>query len=167
MGWFSKDIETMDDLFVHGLQDIYYAEHQILKALPEMISKATNPMLRQAFETHRQETEQQVQRLRQVFRQHGVEPEGVRCQAIDGIIAETQEIAGEVEDASVLDAALLAAAQAVEHYEIARYGTLVAWAKNLGRDDCASLLQQNLDEEGTTDKKLTQLAESVINVQTV
>jgi ferritin-like metal-binding protein YciE len=167
MGWFSKDIETMDDLFVHGLQDIYYAEHQILKALPEMIGKATNPMLRQAFETHRQETEQQVQRLRQVFRQHGVEPESVRCQAIDGIIAETQEIAGEVDDSSVLDAALLAAAQAVEHYEIARYGTLVAWAKQLGREDCASLLQQNLDEEGATDKKLTQLAETVVNAQTV
>ena len=158
MGWFSKDIATMDDLFVHTLRDIYYAEHQITKALPDMIAKATAPELKQGFEMHLRETEGQIERLRQVFRQHGVEEKGVTCPAIDGIISEANEIAGEVEDKQVLDAALIAAAQAVEHYEITRYGTLVAWAKQLGREDCAALLQQNLDEEAATDEKLTSLA---------
>ncbi|WP_420101725.1 ferritin-like domain-containing protein [Bosea sp. (in: a-proteobacteria)] len=163
MGWFSKDIATMDDLFVHTLRDIYYAEHQITKALPDMIAKATAPELKQGFEMHLRETEGQIERLRQVFRQHGVEEKGVTCPAIDGIISEANEIAGEVEDKQVLDAALIAAAQAVEHYEITRYGTLVAWAKQLGREDCAALLQQNLDEEAATDEKLTSLATGGIN----
>lgn len=163
MGWFSKDIATMDDLFVHTLRDIYYAEHQITKALPDMIAKATAPELKQGFEMHLRETEGQIERLRQVFRQHGVEEKGVTCPAIDGIISEANEIAGEVEDKQVLDAALIAAAQAVEHYEITRYGTLVAWAKQLGREDCAALLQQSLDEETATDEKLTSLATGGIN----
>ncbi|MGX1742229.1 YciE/YciF ferroxidase family protein [Bosea sp. NPDC055353] len=163
MGWFSKDIATMDDLFVHTLRDIYYAEHQIKKALPDMIEKATSPELKSGFETHLGETEGHIQRLKQVFKQHGVEEKGVTCPAIDGIIKEASEVAGEVEDKQVLDAALVAAAQAVEHYEITRYGTLVAWAKQLGRDDCAALLQQNLDEEAATDKKLTKLATGGIN----
>jgi ferritin-like metal-binding protein YciE len=163
MGWFSKDIATMDDLFVHTLRDIYYAEHQIKKALPDMIEKATSPELKSGFETHLGETEGHIQRLKQVFKQHGVEEKGVTCPAIDGIIKEANEVTGEVEDKQVLDAALVAAAQAVEHYEITRYGTLVAWAKQLGRDDCAALLQQNLDEEAATDKKLTKLATSGIN----
>lgn len=163
MGWFSKDIATMDDLFVHTLRDIYYAEHQIKKALPDMIEKATSPELKSGFETHLGETEGHIQRLKQVFKQHGVEEKGVTCPAIDGIIKEANEVTGEVEDKQVLDAALIAAAQAVEHYEITRYGTLVAWAKQLGRDDCAALLQQNLDEEAATDKKLTKLATSGIN----
>lgn len=163
MGWFSKDIVTMDDLFVHTLRDIYYAEHQIKKALPDMIEKATSPELKSGFETHLGETEGHIQRLKQVFKQHGVEEKGVTCPAIDGILKEADEVAGEVEDKEVLDAALIAAAQAVEHYEITRYGTLVAWAKQLGRDDCAALLQQNLDEEAATDKKLTKLATSGIN----
>lgn len=165
MGWFSKDIVTMDDLFVHTLQDIYYAENQIRKALPDMIEKATDPGLKQGFQTHLKETEGQIERLRQVFKLHGVEEKGVTCPAIDGIIEETNDIAGEVEDKRVLDAALIAAAQAVEHYEITRYGTLVAWAKQLGRDDCAALLQQNLDEEAATDEKLTKLAIGGINRQ--
>jgi ferritin-like metal-binding protein YciE len=163
MGLFTKDIETLDDLFIHQLQDIYYAENQITKALPKMISKATDPQLRQGFETHLRETENQILRLEQVFKMHGHEPKAVDCPAIDGIIEEADETAGDIADKEVLDAALLAAAQAVEHYEITRYGTLVAWARRLGRDDCASVLQQNLDEEKQTDAKLTAMAESSVN----
>jgi ferritin-like metal-binding protein YciE len=163
MGLFSKDIKTMDDLFVHTLQDIYYAENQILKALPEMIEKATNRELVAGFKKHLDETNNHVARLEQVFKLHGTQVKGVDCPAIDGIIDEAEEIAGEVADKEVLDAALIAAAQAVEHYEITRYGTLVAWAQQLGRDDCAALLQKTLDEEKATDKKLTTLAESKIN----
>jgi ferritin-like metal-binding protein YciE len=163
MGLFSSDIKTMDDLFVHQLQDIYYAEQQITKALPKMISKATNPQLKSGFEQHLRETENQIQRLEQVFKMHGVQAKGVTCPAIDGIIKEANEVAGEVADKEVLDAALVASAQAVEHYEITRYGTLIAWAKQLGRNDCASVLQQNLDEEKATDTKLTQMAEAKIN----
>ena len=163
MGIFSKDIKTMDDLFVHTLRDIYYAEKQILKALPDMIQKASEPQLKQGFQAHLGETKNQVTRLEQVFRQHGHEPSGVDCPAIDGIIDEANDVAGEVEDKAVLDAALIAAAQAVEHYEITRYGSLIAWAKLLGRNDCAALLQENLDEEKAADKKLTSLAESRVN----
>ena len=163
MGIFSKHIATMDDLFVHTLRDIYYAENQIVKALPEMIEQAANPTLKQGFETHLGETKNHVKRLEQVFRMHGVEPKGVSCPAIDGIIEEANNVAGEVEDEAVLDAALIAAAQAVEHYEITRYGTLVAWAKQLGRNDCARVLQQNLDEEKAADEKLTALAEGMVN----
>src|SRR5918993_4129606 len=163
MGLFSKDIKTLDDLFVHTLQDIYYAEQQITKALPKMIAKATDPQLKKAFETHLRETEQQIKMVEQVFRQHGQEPKAVTCPAIDGIIDEAQEIMGEVEDKDVLDAAMLSAAQAVEHYEITRYGTLTAWAKQLGRQDCATILHSILDEEKRTDQKLTQLAESKVN----
>jgi len=163
MGLLSKDIKTMDDLFVHTLQDIYYAENQITKALPQMIDKASDPQLKQAFQTHLEETRNQIKRLEQVFQQHGAEVKGVDCPAIDGITEEAQELMGEVEDPEVLDAAILASAQAVEHYEITRYGTLIAWAKELGRNDCSQLLQQNLEEEKATDKKLTALAESRVN----
>lgn len=163
--FFSKDIKTLDDLFVHTLQDIYYAEKQITKALPKMIDKATNPELKQGFETHLRETEGQIERLERVFQMHGQTPKGVDCPAIDGIIKETNEIAGDIADKQVLDAALIAAAQAVEHYEITRYGTLIAWAKQLGRDDCASVLQETLDEEKATDDKLTRMAESKVNRQ--
>ncbi|MEP7453679.1 ferritin-like domain-containing protein [Phyllobacterium sp. SB3] len=163
MGFFSKDIKTMDDLFVHTLRDIYYAENQIVKALPEMIDKATDQALKDGFEKHLQETHVQIERLEQVFAQHGVDVSGVNCPAIDGILEEADDVAGEVDDDRVLDAALIAAAQAVEHYEITRYGTLVAWAKQLGRPDCAALLQQNLDEEMKTDKALSGMAENHIN----
>ncbi len=163
MGLFTKDIKTMDDLFVHTLQDIYYAENQIHKSLPKMIEKATSPELKQGLEMHRNETAGHIQRLEQVFRQHGAEAKGVTCPAIDGILEEADELAGEVADKQVLDAAIVAAAQAVEHYEITRYGTLVAWAKQLGRQDCAALLQQNLDEEFAADSKLTKMAEFGIN----
>jgi ferritin-like metal-binding protein YciE len=163
MGFFSKDIKEMDDLFVHTLRDIYYAECQIVMALPDMIDKATDPGLKQGFQTHLGETKNHVKRLEQVFRMHGTEAKGVDCPAIDGIIEEAEDVAGEVDDKDVLDAALIAAAQAVEHYEMTRYGTLVAWAKQLGRDDCASILQQNLEEEKAADAKLTKLAESQVN----
>jgi ferritin-like metal-binding protein YciE len=165
MGLFSKDIKSMDDLFVHTLQDIYYAENKIVKALPTMMQKASNPALKKAFETHLHETENHVARLEEVFRMHGTEAKGVDCPAIDGIIEETEEIAGEVDDPRVLDAALIAAGQAVEHYELTRYGTLVAWAKQLGRNDCANVLQKTLDEEKATDKKLTELALGNVNLQ--
>lgn len=163
MGLFSSDIKNMDDLFVHTLQDIYYAEKQIVKSLPEMIEKASNPQLKQGFQTHLRETENHVKRLDQVFELIGKKAQGVDCPAIDGIIEEAEDVAGEVEDKTVLDAALIAAAQAVEHYEMTRYGTLIAWAKQLGRNDAVTLLNQTLDEEKATDKKLTQMAESNVN----
>jgi len=139
MGLFSKDIKTMNDLFIHQLQDIYYAEKQLVKA--------------------------HVQRLEEVFRMHGAEVKAVDCPAIDGIIEEADEVAGEVADKAVLDAALINAAQAAEHYEITRYGSLIAWARQLGRNDCASILQQTLDEEKKTDAKLTSLAEGKVNLR--
>jgi ferritin-like metal-binding protein YciE len=163
MGLFSADIKTMDDLFVHTLQDIYYAENQILKSLPEMIEKVSDGDLAMGLKKHLEETRNHVARLEQVFRLHGSEPKGVDCPAIDGIIEEADEIAGEVDDKEVLDAAIIAAAQAVEHYEITRYGTLVAWAHQLGRDDCATILQKTLEEEKAADKKLTTVAESKVN----
>jgi len=165
MGLFTKDIKTMNDLFVHQLQDIYYAEKQLVKALPKMANKATDKQLKLGFLNHFDETKTHVQRLEQVFQMHGAEMKAVNCPAIDGIIEEADEVAGEVDDKSVLDAALINAAQAAEHYEIARYGSLVAWAKQLGRNDCASVLQKTLDEEKATDKKLTTLAESRINLR--
>lgn len=163
MGFFSKDIKKMDDLFVHTLRDIYYAEKQIVQALPEMIEKSSDVQLKQGFQSHLRETENHVKRLERVFQLQGKDPKGVDCPAIDGIIDEANEVAGEVEDKNVLDAALIAAAQAVEHYEITRYGSLIAWAKQLGRQDCATLLQQNLDEEKAADKKLTAMAENSVN----
>jgi len=163
MGLFTKDIKNMDDLFVHTLRDIYYAEKQIVKALPDMIEKASDPQLKQGFQTHLRETENHVKRLEQVFQLTGKKAQGVDCPAIDGILKEANEVAGEVEKKSVLDAALIAAAQAVEHYEMTRYGTLIAWAKELGRNDCVALLQQTLDEERATDRKLTAMAEGQVN----
>jgi ferritin-like metal-binding protein YciE len=164
-GHISKDIKTLDDLFVHQLQDIYYAEKQILKALPKMIEKATSPQLKKGLSDHLTETEGHVKRVEQVFAQHGADAKAVDCPAIDGILKEADEVAGDVADKQVLDAAIIASGQAVEHYEMTRYGTLVAWARQLGREDCVALLQQNLDEEKAADRKLTQLAENAINAQ--
>jgi ferritin-like metal-binding protein YciE len=158
MGLFSKDIQNMDDLLLHGLQDIYYAENQIVKALPKLIDKATNRDLMKGLKDHLQETKKQIERLEQVFKKLGKEPEGVKCPAIDGLIEEGDEIAGEVADKEVLDAAIVGAAQAVEHYEIARYGTLIAWADSLGHDDIVSFLNTNLKEEKAADKKLSTVA---------
>jgi len=150
---------------VHTLRDIYYAEKQILNALPEMIGKTTEASLKQAFQSHLGETKNHVSRLEQVFQLARAEPKGVDCPAIDGIIEEAEDVIGETEDKQVLNAALAAAAQAVEHYEITRYGTLIAWAKQLGRNDCASLLQKTLDEEKAADKKLTEIAEARLNLK--
>jgi ferritin-like metal-binding protein YciE len=160
MGLFSKDIQSMDDLFVHQLQDIYYAEKRIVGALPDMIAKASSPELKSAFEAHLGQTKTHVMRVEQVFQVHGAQPKQVDCPAIDGILEEADEVGGEIEDEKVLDAVLIASAQAVEHYEMTRYGTLIAWAKSLGRADCAKVLQQNLAEEKAADEKLTTLAET-------
>lgn len=165
MGIFSKDIKTMDDLFVHTLRDIYYAEKQILKSLPKMIDKATDASLVNGLQDHLKETEGHVKRLEKVFEMHGVEAKGVDCPAIDGILKEADELVGEVDDKQVLDAAIIAAGQAVEHYEMTRYGTLIEWAKALGRSDCAAELKKTLDEEKAADEKLTELAEGGVNLQ--
>jgi ferritin-like metal-binding protein YciE len=163
MGLFSKPIKTLDDLFHHALQDIYYAEQQIAKNLPTMAEKATNPELKGAFQKHLTETQAQAQRLEQAFKMLGEPAKGVDCQAIDGILAEAKEVMGDCDDDEVRDAAMLFAAQAVEHYEITRYGSIIAFAKQLGRNDVAQLLQQSLSEEKATDQKLTQIAESRVN----
>jgi ferritin-like metal-binding protein YciE len=155
----------MENLFTHTLRDIYYAEKQILKALPEMEQKASNPQLKSAFKMHLEETKGHVKRLEDVFRMRGQDPKGVECPAIDGIIEEANDVAGDVDDKQVLDAALAAAAQAVEHYEMSRYGTLVAWAKQLGQRDCASMLEETLREEKAADQKLTTIAERQLNPQ--
>jgi ferritin-like metal-binding protein YciE len=163
MGLFSKPIHTLDDLFVHMLQDIYYAEKQIVKHLPAMIDKAGSPELRAAFEHHLGETKGHVQRLEQVFEMHGQPVKAVTCQAIDGILGETQEVIGDCDDKAVCDAAMLAAGQAVEHYEMTRYGTLIAFATQLGRSDCSAVLQKTLMEEKAADKKLTEIAAGEVN----
>ena len=165
MGLLSSPIKTLDDLFVHTLQDIYYAENQIAKNLPTMIGKTTNPELKAAFQQHLTETENQAQRLERVFAMHNTPVKGVTCQAMDGILAETKEIISDCGDATVRDAAMLSAAQAVEHYEITRYGSLIAYAQQLGRHDCAAVLKDNLEEEKATDKKLTAIAERQVNAQ--
>ena len=158
MGLFTKDIKTMDHLLLHGLKDIYYAENQIIKSLPKLIEKATNRDLSKGLKAHLEETKNQVARLDQVFKKLGQEPKGVQCPAIDGLISEADEVAGEVADKEVLDAAIIGSAQAVEHYEIARYGTLIPWADSVGRDDIVRLLNTNLNEEKAADKKLSNVA---------
>ena len=157
--------KSLEDLFVNLLKDIYYAEKQILKALPKMAKKADSDNLREAFEHHLQETQGQVERLEQVFALCELKPTAKTCSAIKGILEEGEEDMKEAKDPDVLDAGMIADAQAVEHYEIARYGTMIAWAKQLGRTDCASVLPKNLKEEEATDKKLTDMAESRINLR--
>ena len=158
MGLFTKDIKTMEDLFLHGLQDIYHAEQQITKALPKLIEKATNRDLIAGLKAHLEETNKQIERLDKVFSKLEKQPSGTQCPAIDGLIKETDEVAGEVDDKAVLDAAIVANAQAVEHYEIARYGTLIAWAEELGHDDIVRFLTTNLNEEKAANTKLTTVA---------
>ena len=165
MGLFTKDIATFEDLFLHQLQDVYYAENQIIKSLPTMIDKATDAGLKAGFQQHLTETQGQIARLDRVFDLLGEKAKGVTCPAIDGIIKEANEVAGEVADKAVLDAALIAAAQAVEHYEITRYGTLVTWAEQLGRTEIASILGETLAEEYATDDKLTDMAKSKVNAR--
>jgi ferritin-like metal-binding protein YciE len=158
MGVFTKDIKSMEDLFLHGLQDIYYAENQITKALPKMIEQATNRDLQSGLRLHLDETKTQIGRLEQVFAKLGQQPSGTDCPAIDGLIKEADQTAGEVDDKSVLDAAIIAAAQAVEHYEICRYGTLIAWAEELGHDEVVRFLTTNLNEEKAANTKLNTVA---------
>jgi ferritin-like metal-binding protein YciE len=158
----AKD-KDLNDLFLDTLKDIYYAEKQILKALPKMAKAASSDKLRAAFEKHHDETEGQIERLEQVFELLGKPARGKTCDAIMGILEEGKEIMEEYKGAEALDAGMLAAAQAVEHYEISRYGTLKQWAKQLGMKDAARLLDQTLQEEKKTDLALTSLAESAVN----
>jgi len=158
-------MQTLQDLFEETVRDIYYAEKKILKALPKMAKKATSPELSSAFEAHLEETEGQVERLEKIFELLGKSPRGKTCPAIDGIVEEAEEVMKEAEDDTVRDAAMLAAAQAVEHYEISRYGTLKSWATKLGMDEAARLLDETLQQEKSTDQKLSDLAESEINLE--
>ena len=158
MGLFSRDIRTMNDLFAHQLEDIYYAEMQMVRALPDMADKASDDRLKQNLLLHRDETRAQLRRLDHVFDALGLKMKAIDCPAIDGIIEEAEDVAAEVADSAVLDAAIISAAQAAEHYEIARYGSLIAWARQLGRADIAGLLQKTLDEEKVADQMLTSLA---------
>ncbi len=163
MGLLSQPIHNLNDLFVHTLKDIYYAEQQITKALPKMIDKSTDPELKHGFQAHLAETKNQVKRLEQIFQMRGEEAKAVKCPAIDGILDETEEILSDAKDAEVIDAAALGCAQAVEHYEIARYGTLIAWARQLGHSNAVGLLEKSLEEEKAADRKLTQIAEARVN----
>ena len=156
-------VKTMEDLFVETLKDIYYAEKQILKALPGMVKKAGAKELKTALENHRQETEGQVDRLEKVFKMLDVPARGKKCEAIEGIIDEAKEHMDEIEDEQVLDAGMISSAQAVEHYEICRYGTLIEWARDLGHQDAVRLLQQNLDQEKNADRLLSRIAKTSSN----
>ena len=156
-------IETLDDLFLHTLKDVLYAERKILKALPKMERKASDPKLKAALSSHRDQTEDQVVRLEEVFEILGKPARGAKCDAMVGLIDEAEGLMGEIEDPETMDAALISLAQAVEHYEIARYGTLVAWAKQLGQHKAAALLKETLDEEYGADKALSKLAETRLN----
>jgi ferritin-like metal-binding protein YciE len=155
--------KTLDDLFLDTLKDIYYAEKKILKALPKMARAASSPDLKAAFEKHKNETDIHVERLQQVFEVMGKRAQGKTCPAIDGIIEEGEEIIEEFKDTPALDAGLISAAQAVEHYEITRYGTLKRWAEVLGMKDAIKLLDQTLREESKTDEALTGLADASAN----
>jgi ferritin-like metal-binding protein YciE len=155
--------KTLDDLFLDTLKDIYFAEKQILKALPKMARAAQSEEGKAGFLQHRDETQAQIERLEQVFELVGKPARGKTCEAIQGIIAEGEEIMEEFKGASALDAGLISSAQAVEHYEIARYGTLIAWANQLGLKDAVPLLKASLAEEEATDRKLTQLAQAQAN----
>jgi ferritin-like metal-binding protein YciE len=155
--------KTLHDLFHDTLKDVYFAEKKILSTLPKMAKAAQNEDLAAAFEKHHGETEDQIERLEQVFAEIDAKPQAKKCDAIMGIIEEGQEIITEYKGTAALDAGLLAAAQAVEHYEISRYGTLITWANELGLSKAAKLLKQTLDQEYATDDALTELAETVVN----
>ena len=159
----AKEPKKLDDLFHDTLKDIYYAEKKILGALPKMAKAAQNADLKAAFEKHEGETEEQISRLEQVFASIEEKPQGKKCAAIDGILDEGKEIMDEYKGSPALDAGLISAAQAVEHYEICRYGTLATWADELGNSEGAKLLKMTLDEEETTDEALSELAETCVN----
>ena len=159
------EMDSLQELFVEELKDLYSAEAQLLKAMPKMAKKAQHPELRQAIETHMQETQGQVERLDQIFEMLGEKAKGKKCLAMEGLINEAKEHMSEKMDPDVMDAALIGMSQKIEHYEIAGYGTARTYAKLLGNKDVQRLLQQTLDEEGKTDKLLTKLAESSINIE--
>ena len=157
--------KELNDLFLETLRDIFHAEKQLLRALPKMARAANSDELRQAFETHKDETQGQVERLEQVFEIVGKRATGKPCEAMQGLVAEGQEIMEEFKDSEALDAGLIASAQTIEHYEISRYGTLRTWAEQLGMRDAVKLLEQTLEEEKKTDQLLTEIAESSANEQ--
>jgi ferritin-like metal-binding protein YciE len=159
----AMSLDSLKDLYVDQLQDLYSAENQILKALPDMEQRARHPELKTAFREHIQMTEEQVQRLERIFDDLGERPTGHHCKGMEGLIKEGKEMLDEKGDSDVIDAGLIAAAQRVEHYEIAGYGTVRTYAEQLGRQNDAQLLQRTLDEEGETDKRLTRIAEQVVN----
>lgn len=156
-------MKTMEDLFQTMLQDVYYAEKQLTRALPKMAKEAQDEELKKAFSEHLTETEGHVERLEKVFEMMEKTPRGKRCDAMLGIVAEGKEIIDEADDKQILDAGLIAAGQAAEHYEIARYGTLCAWAKALGKPQVARLLHETLEEEKAADERLTKIAEQSVN----
>lgn len=156
-------VKTLEDLFYETLKDIYYAERKLTKAIPKMAKKASSPDLKSALQEHLAETEQQVQRLEQIFEAMGKRAVSKKCEAMDGILKEADEVVGEIEDKQTLDAGIISSAQTVEHYEIARYGTLIAWANELGHADAAGLLEATLEEEKAADEKLSGLAEAQVN----
>ncbi|MCK0196717.1 ferritin-like domain-containing protein [Ancylobacter sp. 6x-1] len=156
-------MKDLNELFVHLLKDVYYAERQILKALPKMARTAATPELKKAFENHRTETEGQVERLQQVFEMIDKPARGIKCEAIEGLVEEAKEVMDEAETPEVMDAGLLASAQAVEHYEMARYGTLIAWASQLNMPKAVRLLEQTLAEEKKADELLTNIAMQSVN----
>ena len=158
-------IQDLKDLFLHTLRDIYYAERQITKALPKMAEKAESGELKTLFEDHLDETKRQIGRLEKVFEFMGEQAKGEKCPAIEGIINEAEELMGEIDDRDTLDAAMIASAQAVEHYEITRYGTLISWAELLELEEASNHLRDNLDEEKDADSKLTRIAEDKLNKQ--
>ena len=158
-------MKTLQDLFADEIKDLYSAETQIVKALPKMAKAASSPELKQAFEEHLEQTKEHVERLEEVCEKLDLTPKGKKCKAMQGLLEEGSEIISEGGEPMVLDAALIAAAQRVEHYEIAGYGCARTFANQLGHEEAASVLQQTLEEEGETDKKLTQIAESEINMQ--
>ena len=156
-------VKTLNDLFLETLKDLYYVENKLVKTLPKMAAKATAGELKQAIEDHLTETETHVKRLEQVFELLDERPSAKTCEALEGLLKEAEEVTGEIEDAETLDAAIISSCQTVEHYEIARYGTLACWASEIGNPDIAELLEQTLEEEKEADEKLSEIAEDSIN----
>jgi ferritin-like metal-binding protein YciE len=156
-------VKTLNDLFHETLKDIYYTEKKLVKTLPKMAKKASSPKLKEAIQSHLSETEGHVERLEEVFASIGKKPVAKKCEALEGLLKEADELLAEIEDKRTLDAAIISSAQTVEHYEIARYGTLVAWAGELGFDDAATMLQSTLDEELAADEALSGIAGADVN----
>ncbi len=156
-------VKTLNDLFLETLKDLYYVENKLVKTLPKMAEKATSGELKQAIEDHLVETETHVKRLEQVFELLDERPSAKTCEALEGLLKEAEEVTGEIEDEQTLDAAIISSCQTVEHYEIARYGTLACWASEIGNPEIAELLEQTLEEEKEADEKLSEIAEDSVN----